>query len=383
MKAAAAVRMFLLISLLSVPGLLAAETASADLSNFPALISSLRIKPGLEFCGTTVPLENPEVRERFEKELLLTLWDRPQVILWLKRSRRYLPIIERILKENGLPDDIKYIAIAESAMRPHAGSRKGAVGFWQFMADTGRKYGLTIDPYVDERRNIFASTAAAVRYLNDLFRQFSSWELAAAAYNMGEAGLTAEIMEQDTNDYYRLYLPLETQRYVFRILSVKLILTDPEKYGFILTEEDYYPPLSFDQVRVDCRQETPIRIIARAANTHFKEIKDLNPEIRGHFLREGTHDILIPKDAAAGFQERYAELLNKYIAARKDKVYIVQKGDNLSAIAEKFDVPLAALIIWNRIDLKRPIHPGQRLIIYAPEATGEDAESAVDEGTSG
>jgi len=190
-------------------------------------------------------------------------------------------------------------------------------------------------------------------------------------------------LEQDTNNYYQLYLPLETQRYIFRILSVKLILLDPEKYGFKLTDDDYYPPLSYDQVQVECQQEIPIRIVAQSANTYFKAIKDLNPEIRGHYLREGTHQILIPKGAAEGFQGRYAELVAKYSAARKEKVYIVKKGDNLSSIAEKFDVPLAALIIWNRIDLKRTIYPGQRLIIYAEEAKIDEIETGEEEGTSG
>ena len=387
MKTTVIVRFVLLVFVLSAPGLFAGEAVSDELSDFPSLVSLLKVDPALEFCGGTVPFENHEVRERFEKELLLTLWDRPQVILWLKRSRRYLPHIEQILKENGLPDDIKYIAFAESALRPHAGSSKGAMGFWQFMADTGRKYGLRIDAYVDERRNIFASTAAAIRYLNELYQKFGSWELAAAAYNMGEEGLMAEILEQDTNNYYQLYLPLETQRYVFRILSVKLILLDPEKYGFKLTDDDYYPPLSYDQVQLDCRQETPIRIVAQSANTYFKAIKDLNPEIRGHYLGEGTHKILIPKGASEGFQGRYAELVSKYITARKEKVYIVRKGDNLSSIAEKFDVPLAALIIWNRIDLRRPIYPGQRLIIYAEVVKAEvvkidETETREDEGTS-
>lgn len=383
MKATVIVRFVLLMVALSTPGLFAGDAVSNELSDIPSLISSLGLDPALEFCGGKVPVENQEVRERFEKELLLTLWDRPQIILWLKRSRRYLPHIEQVLKENGLPDDIKYIAFAESALRPHAGSSKGAMGFWQFMADTGRKYGLRIDAYVDERRNIFSSTAAAIRYLKELYRKFGSWELAAAAYNMGEEGLMAEILEQDTNNYYQLYLPLETQRYIFRILSVKLILLDPEKYGFKLNDDDYYPPLSYDQVQVDCRQETPIRIVAQSANTYFKAIKDLNPEIRGHYLGEGTHKILIPKGASEGFQDRYAELVAKYITARKEKVYIVRKGDNLSSIAEKFDVPLAALIIWNRIDLKRPIYPGQRLVIYADEAKNDETETMEDEGTSG
>ena len=383
MKVTVIVRFVSLVFFLSAPGVFAGDAVSNELSDFPSLVSSLRVDPALEFCGGKVPVENHEVRERFEKELLLTLWDRPQVILWLKRSRRYLPHIEQILKENGLPDDIKYIAFAESALRPHAGSSKGAMGFWQFMADTGRKYGLRIDEYVDERRNIFASTTAAIRYFNELYQKFGSWELAAAAYNMGEEGLTAEILEQDTNNYYQLYLPLETQRYIFRILSVKLILLDPEKYGFKLNDDDYYPPLSYDQIQVDCRQETPIRIVAQSANTYFKAIKDLNPEIRGHYLGEGTHKILIPKGASEGFQSRYAELVAKYVTARKEKVYIVRKGDNLSSIAEKFDVPLAALIIWNRIDLKRPIHPGQRLIIYAEEAKSDETETREEEGTPG
>jgi len=382
-KAIVIVRFVLLASVLLASDLFVSDADSNELSDFSSLVSSLGVDPALEFCGKKVPVENQEVRERFEKELLLTLWDRPQVILWLKRSRRYLPHIEQVLKENGLPDDIKYIAFAESALRPHAGSSKGAMGFWQFMADTGRNYGLRIDAYVDERRNIFSSTAAAIRYLNELYQKFGSWELAAAAYNMGEEGLMAEILEQDTNNYYQLYLPLETQRYVFRILSVKLILLNPEKYGFKLNDADYYPPLSYDQVQVDCRQETPIRIVAQSANTYFKAIKDLNPEIRGHYLGEGTHKILIPKGASAGFENRYAELVAKYIAARKEKVYIVSKGDNLSSIAEKFDVPLAALIIWNRIDLKRPIFPGQRLIIYAEEAKIDETETNEDEGTSG
>jgi len=181
-----------------------------------------------------------------------------------------------------MPDDLKYIAVAESALRPHSGSKKGAMGFWQFTTATGRKYGLVVNQYTDTRRNIFFSTTAAVQYLKQLHQKFGSWTLTAAAFNMGEDGLQAEILEQGTNNYYTLYLPLETQRYIFRILSVKRILSDPESYGFKLTPKDFYAPLSFDEIQVHCVQETPIRIIARAAKTSFKTIKDMNPELRGH-----------------------------------------------------------------------------------------------------
>ena len=277
--------------------------------SYPSLISSLRIKTPLEFCGEYIPLEIQEVRERLEKELLLTLWDKPQVILWLKRSRRYLPYIEEMLQEAGLPDDLKFVPIAESALRPHAGSHKGAIGFWQFMRHTGRQHGLVINRRIDERRNIFASTQAAVNYFQSLYKTFGSWSLAAAAYNMGGESLAREIKEQGTDNYYHLYLPLETQRYVFRIVAIKLIFSDPKKYGFTLADEDYYPPLEFDRIQIDCPREIHLRIIAEAANTHFKAIKDLNPEIRGYSLPAGQHTILVPKGASQDFDARYQLLL--------------------------------------------------------------------------
>jgi membrane-bound lytic murein transglycosylase D len=352
--------------------------------SFPSLMSALTITTPLEFCGEPVPLEVQEVRERIEKELLLSLWHRPQVILWLKRSRRYLPHIEEVLRSQGMPDDLKYVAIAESALRPHARSRKGAVGFWQFINYTGQQYGLVIDRRIDERRNIFASTRAAVRYLSDLYDTFGSWALAAAAYNMGEEGLNAEIVEQGVNNYYRLYLPLETQRYLFRIIAIKLILEDPAKYGFYLAEEDYYPAQSFERVRVQCYKETPIRIIAQAAQTYFKVIKDLNPEIRGHYLPEGSHAILIPKEGSENFQARYRDLLKHWASDQREQIYLVQEGDHLTAIAERFEVPLASLIIWNRLNPKAPIHPGDRLIIYPqkPESLTIDEDENGNNSTS-
>jgi len=352
-------------------------------TQFPSLISSLDLPTHLEFCGERTPIEIQEVKERLEKELLLSLWDRPQVILWLKRIPRYMPLIEDMLEQGKVPDDLKYIAIAESALRPHVSSKQGAIGFWQFMRDTGQKYGLTINGYIDERRNLFASTRAAIRYLKDLHEEVGSWTLAAAAYNMGEQGLMAEILEQAANDYYHLYLPIETQRFIFRILSVKLIVLNPERYGFHLSEGDRYPPLEFDRIHLTCAQDTPIRIIAKAAQAHFKAIKDLNPEIRGHYLGEGSHTISIPKGSAQDFHHRYQGLLEQWMASRKEAIYIVKEGDNLSLIADRFNVPLPALIIWNRLDLKAIIHPGDKLIIHRkptePEETDEDLKGENEE----
>jgi membrane-bound lytic murein transglycosylase D len=337
---------------------------ASEPSNFPSLASAIRIEGPLSFCGEEAPLRAPEIRERLERELLISLWQRHQALLWIKRSSRYFPVIERILKEEGLPEDLKYVPVAESALRPHAGSHRGATGYWQFMAHTARKYGLTVNPRIDQRRNIFASTRAAARYFRELREMFGSWTLAAAAYNMGEGGLTAEILEQETEDFYKLYLPLETQAYIFRILSIKKIFSAPGEFGFTLNKDDYYRPVEFKRVQVSCDQETPVRIVARAARTHFKVIKDLNPEIRGYRLAKGSYVLNVPPEGAKGFDERFKQETADFVEDKARRIYKVKSGDNLSAIARRFDVPLAALVIWNGIDPTLPIHPGDRLIVF-------------------
>jgi len=337
-------------------------------ANFPSLNSSINIQYPLSFCGEPVPIKIPEIKERLEKELLLSLWNRPQIILWLKRSNRYFPHIERMLSIARVPDDIKYLCVIESALRAHAGSSKGAVGYWQFLRATGQKYDLIVDGDIDERRNLFKSTDAAIRYLKDLYQIFGSWNLAAAAYNMGEDGLESEITIQKVKDYYKLYLPLETQRYVFKAVAAKLIMTSPQKYGFRLSKKELYPPIQSDRVQINCTQDIPIHIIADSANTVFKNIKDLNPEIRGYYLCKGVHSIMIPKGSAAGFHNRYKQNVNLWLKQENAHLYIVEKGDSLTSIAERFNVPLPALLIWNRLSLRKHIHPGDRILVY-PQKT--------------
>lgn len=327
------------------------------------LLSALKLEKTVLLCGERVPVEDPQVVERFEKEMLVSLGNRPQVILWLKRTTRYFPAIEKILGENDLPDDIKYLAIAESALRVHAGSRKGAMGMWQLMPQTAKRYGLLVNGNVDERRNPILSAAAAVRYLKDLHDRFGSWSLCLAAYNMGEEGLEAEILEQGITDFYRLYLPLETQRFILRILAIKQIVQAPQQFGFHLSEQDFYAPPTFSTVQVNAFADLPLRLIARAAKTDFKIIKDLNPELRGYYLAAGSRLLNIPDNAEKGFQNRLAGLIEADAKIRNQRIYVVKKGDNLTDVAGKFNVPLAALLIWNRIGKDRVIHPGQRLVI--------------------
>jgi hypothetical protein len=367
---------FFIWTLCLLPAVPVAGQPQSTSATLPALASALSEISHAEFCGESVPFDNSDVRERFEKEMLLSLWNRPQVLLWLKRSDRYLGVIETILADQGMPADLKYIAVIESALRPHAGSRKGAVGFWQFLPDTARRYGLTVTDRRDERRNIFDSTRAAAAYFSDLHERFGSWTLAAAAYNLGEERLAAEIEEQGVDRYYDLYLPLETQRYVLKVLSAKLILEAPERYGFFLPPEDRWRPLSFDQVRVECSQETPLRLVAAAAETTFKRIKDLNPEIRGHSLGPGEVDIRVPAPAPPFFTERFESLTAEYIANRQRQLYVVREGDNLTLIAERFGVSLSSLLIWNRLDPNRTIHPGDRLFVYPEVADTEEGNTA-------
>jgi hypothetical protein len=332
-----------------------------------SMISAVNITGPLNFCGEPVPLDKQEVRERLEKELLVTLWNRPQIILWMKRSGRYMPFIEETLKQNNMPEDLKYLAIIESSLISHVSSSKGAKGFWQFMEDTGKRYGLKVDSDIDERRNFFSSTGAAISYLKKLYGDFGSWTLSAAAYNLGEEGLKTEILVQKEGNYYNLYLPVETQQYIFRAISAKVILSNPEKYGFKLTKEELYPPLQFDRVELMCDQDTPISVVAQAAETSFKIIRDMNPEIRGHYLVKGHHIILVPRGASEGFHVRYEDLLKKWLAERKEHIYVVKKGESLSSIAARFNVPLPALLIWNNLGSKKRVNPGDRLFIFPAE----------------
>ena len=333
-------------------------------AQIPSLLSATRSIHHLTFGNEPVPLDDQAIRERFEKEFLLILWNRPQVILWIKRSARYFPVVEKMLEEAGLPDDLKYVAVVESALQPHIRSSKGAVGYWQFIKSTGLKYGLRIDKSIDERRSLFAATRAAIDYFKDLYGIFGTWTLSAAAYNMGEQGLQAEVLIQQIDDYYRLHLPRETQRYLFRILAAKLILKDPRTYGFFVTDTDLYPPLAVDRMPMTRTEEIPVQTLAQAANTSFKTIKDLNPQILGHYLAPGSHTLLIPDGMAKGFENRLKKRMAQSASANRNRVYIVQKGDTLAGIAEQFNIPLTALLIWNHLDFRKPIYPGDRLMIY-------------------
>ncbi len=322
----------------------------------------------LKLCGEPVPLHKQSVYEMLDREFNLAVYDRAQVIMWLKRANRYFGTISKALREAGMPDDIKYLAVAESALKSYAFSSAGAAGFWQFLKSTGRHYGLRKSRHKDERLNVQASTRAALSYLRDLHEAFGSWALAMAAYNCGEKRVREELREQGVDDYFLLDLPLETERYIFRILSAKIILEDPEKYGYDLKQIRLYPPLEIKTVALRLKKKTHIRTVAKAALTYYKEIKELNPDIKGRYLQPGLHWISIPLRGAAGFDQRLARLGGKTAPAparttKKSgsrKKYIVVAGDNLSKVGRKLGVSPAHLVGVNRLKTTT-LKPGQTL----------------------
>ncbi len=236
----------------------------------------------LTFAGEEVPLSYFDVRENLDRELQLNTYWHSQTLLLLKRASRFFPIIEPILKEKGIPDDFKYLAVAESALAQEVSPSK-AVGFWQIVEKTGKELGLEVNKDVDERYNVEKSTRAACDYLLKSYKKFGNWTMAAASYNFGSHGIDKQIDRQNNESYYNLVLGTETERYLYRILAFKVIFENPKKYGFVLTNSDLYPPLKFFDVVVD----TPITNIARFAehfNTNYKMLKNFNPWLRQNYL---------------------------------------------------------------------------------------------------
>ena len=335
----------------------------AEQSRLP--LTSYPIPKEMDLCGEKVSLEDSSIRERMEREFFIVLGDEAQIILWLKRSGKYFPELENVLKEKGMPQDLKYVLVAESGLLTHSHSSKGAGGHWQFIQPTGERYGLKKQEGIDERFSFTKSTEAALAYLKDLYGMFGSWTLAIAAYNCGEERIKKEIEEQKINSFYLLSLPQETERYIFRILAIKTILANPETYGFKLKGEDYYLPQDFDTVKVVLLGPVHLRIIAEAANTYYRKIRELNPEFKGYYLPQGEYTIRVPKGSGEKFPEQFEAKLKEYRCEEK-AVYIVKEGDNLFQIAESLGVSFSSLKEWNKIKDPNLIKPGQELIYNKP-----------------
>lgn len=249
-------------------------------------IYALEIPEHMDFAGEPVPLDNPDIRERMDRELLVNTYWQSNGLLLFKKAHKYFPILEPLLKEYGLPDDFKYLAVAESGLE-FTSSPAGAAGFWQFMPATGREYGLEINEYVDERYNIELSTKVAAEYLKSSKDKFGSWTLAAAAYNAGNGGVNKQLTRQKVDDYYDVLLNTETSRYVFRILALKEIMSNPKKYGFNFRESDLYSLVPTQKVKVDTAV-TNFADFAKQFGINYKILKIHNPWLRDNYLKNAS-----------------------------------------------------------------------------------------------
>ena len=249
-------------------------------------VYALPLPTNLTFAGEPVPLDNPDIRERLDRELLVNTYWQSSTLLLIKRAHKYFPEIEAILAAQGVPDDFKYLAVAESGLQNNR-SPAGAAGFWHFLKTTGKEYGLEVNSYVDERYNLQLATQVAAAYLKNSKEKFGNWTMAAAAYNAGNAGMQRQINRQKQTDYYQLILNEETSRYVFRILALKEILSNPEKYGFNFRDKDLYKPIPSRKIMVD----TAVQDFARFAedfNINYKILKLHNPWLRDTYLKNAS-----------------------------------------------------------------------------------------------
>jgi len=245
-------------------------------------VFSLDLPQSMNFAGESVPINQPDIFERMDRELLVNTYWQSNGILMIKRSKKYFPIIEPILKANGVPDDFKYLAVAESGLTDVV-SPAGATGFWQIMKYTGTDFGMEINSNVDERYNIEKSTQVACNYLKKAKEKFGSWSMAAASYNVGMAGLEKQMERQQETGYYNLLLNDETERYVFRILAIKEVLSKPQKYSFNINEEHLYKRIKTKTVKVDSAI-TDIPAFAKGYGLNYKQLKIHNPWMRDNFL---------------------------------------------------------------------------------------------------
>ncbi len=276
------------------------KTTEAPIENKEAIYDAIHVTAPdvpktFSLFGEKMPLELWDVRERFDRELLVNTYMQGSTSYIIKQMNRWLPMIEARLAANNVPDDFKYLCIAESALQNQT-SKAGAVGFWQFMSGTAPSFGLYIDNEVDERYNVEKSTDAACKYLKQAYDKFGNWTSAAASYNCGMGGMNGALTNQMETSFYNVLLPEETMRYIFRIAALKFILSNPKKMGFDLTEEDLYQPFKVRRETISTGIGSLVSY-AKSKGTNYKTLKMLNPWMREKYLNNPkgrTYTILLP-----------------------------------------------------------------------------------------
>lgn len=279
----------------------APDTSASPLEPAPVLIPT--IPSSLDFAGEKVPLEYAEVREALEREITVTMYMHSRTKQTLQATTRYFPVIEPILKKHGIPEDFKYLCMAESGLNPNAISSAKAAGLWQFMASAAKDFKVETGANVDLRYDVEIATEAACKYLKAAYQRYGSWTLAAASYNAGLAGVSRRMETQSVKSYYDLFLPEETMRYVYRILSFKMLTQSPQTYGYYLRQSDYLPPFeNYKKVTIN-DENIDWSAFAAKHGTNYKVLRILNPWIRSYEYANKTkksYTVLVPTE---GFRE--------------------------------------------------------------------------------
>ena len=310
----------LILGLTLLTGLTIFLIGSKDIENVkiqhPVVSSttvSVSIPASVNFCGERISLERLDMRERFDREINSFTYFHSTTLLYFKRANRYFPMIEPILKENGIPDDFKYLCVIESNLDTRALSPAKAAGLWQFMEATGKNYGLEITTEVDERYHIEKSTRAACKYLKEAYGRYSNWVDVAASYNAGMGRISSSMKEQLVDSAFDLLLVSETSRYVFRIMAIKEIFENSKKYGFVLRKENLYPAVSV-QLKEVSSDITNLALFAKENNINYMQLKDYNVWLRSTKLKVNpgkTYQIAIPKKEDLFYDEHKVKVHNE------------------------------------------------------------------------
>ena len=262
----------------------------------PTNFSTHDVPSSITFCGKNIDLTRYDRYERMDRELLAFTYMHSTSIQMIKKANRYFPIVEPILKTNGIPDDFKYLMVIESNLNPNARSSAGAAGLWQFMQTTGREYGLEVNKNIDERYHVEKATEAACKYLKDAYDKYQDWIAVAASYNAGQARISTQFEKQQVDDMLDLFLVEETARYVYRIIAAKIMFSNPSAFGFRLRTKDLYMPIPYKEVTVN----TGISNLAEWAKKQgitYALLKNMNPWLRDNFLQnvsKRTYTLKIP-----------------------------------------------------------------------------------------
>lgn len=345
-------------------------------------VFGITIPKDINFCGEKLPIEDFTVYESLERELLVNTYWQSQTVLLHKRASRWFPVIEPILAKNGVPDDMKYLALAESGLT-NAISPQKATGFWQIMAATASYYKLEVSEEVDERFNVEKSTEAACKVLLDAYKRYGNWTMAAASYNLGMGGIDKQIAKQKTDSYYSLYLNEETARYIYRIVSLKEIISRPKSYGYQLRKKDLYPPIPVTRITVDS-SIADLANFAISNETTYKLLKILNPWLlKGSLSNQAkkAYFILLPVKGASMYNLDDEIPPSSYNNNKSDTsnfvtseeilidslsrsiLYKLSEKDTWQSIATAFGIEVESLLEFNKLDESQLPKAGEEITI--------------------